>query len=216
MTGVRVGRAARVVAVVVGVALLVVFVVLAVWAAGGPVGPDRAWWRVVVGWRSPALTAVVGAVNVVLAPVLGWAAAVVVGVVAVVGWVRRGWRWGVAGLVWLVVFVVVWRAVVGLKPVVGRARPPVSSALVAESGWGFPSGHVAAVASVGVLASVAAVWFGWRPRLVAAVALAATVVCGFDRMYLGVHYFTDVLGSAVAVWGLGLVLVGVCGCRTRR
>lgn len=203
-----------VVAAVAGVVLLVVFVVLAVLATGGPVGPDRWWWRVVVGWRSPGLTAVVGAVDVVLAPVLGWVAAGVVVLVGVVC-VRRGARWWWA-VGWLVVFVGVWRGVVALKPVVARPRPPVGSAVVEVSGWGFPSGHVAAVAAVGVVATVAAVWFGWWPRVVAVAAVVATLLCGFDRMYLGVHYFSDVLGSAVAVWGVGLLLVGLCGCRTRR
>jgi len=42
--------------------------------------------------------------------------------------------------------------------------------------------------------------------IVAAIVLAAAI--GLSRVYLRVHYLSDVLGG----WGLGAALFSVCGC----
>lgn len=83
-----------------------------------------------------------------------------------------------------------------LKPLVARVRPfEVNTAvqlLVAKpQDFSFPSGHTAAS-----FASAAALYLAgekklWKPVLVLAVLIA------FSRLYLYVHYPTDVLGGAV-------------------
>ncbi|MEV8457241.1 phosphatase PAP2 family protein [Streptomyces sp. NPDC052095] len=96
----------------------------------------------------------------------------------------------------------------GLKSAVGRERPrwpdPVDSAHYAA----FPSGHaLTAVVGCGLL-----LWllrrYGAGPRLwrgALAVAGVSVVGVGVTRLYLGVHWLSDVLGG----WLLGAALVGL-------
>ena len=84
-----------------------------------------------------------------------------------------------------------------LKELVQRPRPE-GIGLVAETGFSFPSGHsMVAMAFFGLL-----VWLIWRyerdrtMRIVCCVALSAVIVAvGISRIYLGVHYASDVIGG---------------------
>jgi len=96
-----------------------------------------------------------------------------------------------------------------VKLLIERPRPAASLALIAlPASPSFPSGH--AMAGI-VLAGTLALMLGASraPRLVRAVGgvaiLAAGMVLGLSRVYLGVHYFSDVLAS----WCLGATLVGL-------
>ena len=84
-----------------------------------------------------------------------------------------------------------------LKELVGRARPDIDR-LVPGNGPSFPSGHVmAAIAIWGLLPPVVALVTGRRSAWWWSVAISATVITGvaFSRVYLGVHWLTDVLGA---------------------
>ncbi|MFI6643987.1 phosphatase PAP2 family protein [Streptomyces sp. NPDC050504] len=96
----------------------------------------------------------------------------------------------------------------GMKAAVGRERPewpdPVDSAHYAA----FPSGHAmtAAVTSgllLWLLARAAPSRTAWRCALAAAT--VSVVGVGLTRLYLGVHWFTDVLAG----WLLGAAAVGL-------
>jgi undecaprenyl-diphosphatase len=99
------------------------------------------------------------------------------------------------------------------KLAVDRGRPPPALWLTTASGPAFPSGHAAqSVALWGAL--VVVVWASVRSPAVrlAAAALAgmAFLGVGVSRVYLGVHWASDVLcGWAVAtMWVTVLVLLG--------
>ena len=82
-----------------------------------------------------------------------------------------------------------------LKPLIGRIRPfafrPDLALLVPPPGdASFPSGHTAAAFAVVFALKVAGSPL-WRP------ALALAVVTAFSRLYLYVHWPTDVLGGAL-------------------
>jgi undecaprenyl-diphosphatase len=94
-----------------------------------------------------------------------------------------------------------------IKPLVDRHRPPESmsqlEALVAlPSSPSFPSGH--AMSAFAVAAAIAVL----APRTRWAV-LGVAAVIGFSRVYLGVHFWIDVLvGAALGIAiGVGIAVV---------
>lgn len=97
-----------------------------------------------------------------------------------------------------------------LKNVVDRARPPATGALISLPGsYAFPSGHaLAAVLLYGVLGFLLVRELrSTRARIAAAIAVAALIVLvGVSRVYLGVHWPSDV----VAAWILGGAWLAIC------
>jgi undecaprenyl-diphosphatase len=93
----------------------------------------------------------------------------------------------------------------GLKAIFARVRPPAATAIAAAQGYSFPSGH--AMGSFIVLGSIGYVALRlplrWRAKSGVLAALAtAVVLVGLSRVYLGVHWISDIAGgwSAGAVW----------------
>jgi undecaprenyl-diphosphatase len=92
-----------------------------------------------------------------------------------------------------------------VKIAVGRPRPALWPSLVPVSGLSFPSGHAVAGASLYPL-------LGWTlvrawpavGRLAYALGLIPAAFIGVGRLYLGVHWPTDVLAG----WALGAALSG--------
>lgn len=99
-----------------------------------------------------------------------------------------------------------------LKLFFERPRPEIVPRLVHASGFSYPSGHSLASAAVyataGVLLAVRARSRGER-ALVAAASVLILLSVGTSRVYLGVHYPTDVLGgfSLGLAWTFALVAV---------
>ena len=88
-----------------------------------------------------------------------------------------------------------------LKPLFGRVRPcvvnPAVELLVScPTDASFPSGHTAAsFAAVGALrAAGSRLWL---------TSLVLAILIGFSRLYLYVHWPSDVLFGALLGWGLG-------------
>ena len=84
-----------------------------------------------------------------------------------------------------------------LKVIVQRPRP-AGFRLISESGYSFPSGHsMVAMAFFGLL-----IWMVWRyhrrdvMRVVWCVCFGLVIaMVGISRIYLGVHYASDVLAG---------------------
>ena len=79
-----------------------------------------------------------------------------------------------------------------------RKRPDEVLRLVAETGYSFPSGHAMfAVAFYGFL--IFMLWnLDWRKSLKVGLSIVGVVLVlliSFSRVYLGVHYATDVIGG---------------------
>jgi membrane protein DedA with SNARE-associated domain/membrane-associated phospholipid phosphatase len=94
-----------------------------------------------------------------------------------------------------------------LKVVIDRPRPP--GALVDAFGSSYPSGHAShSVLYPFIALVVVAVWrpsAKWATTLIGT-GLALALLVGLTRVYLHVHYLTDVLGG----WGLGAAAFAGC------
>ena len=122
------------------------------------------------------------------------------------------WRHGLAGALTILLASILNTA---LKITIARERPDLLEPIVVEHGFSFPSGHSAlGMVAYGVLAVL--VGRSRLPRRVRAgivFALGVLVgLIGISRIWLGVHYPTDVLAG----WIAGGVIVVVYAGFTRR
>ncbi len=153
--------------------------------------------------RSPGTVAVMQAVTL-LGTFRAFVALAVV-VVAAFLWVGKPRL----GLAWLVALIGGGLWVDGLKNTFDRQRPPYNTVFLTERSYSFPSGHAASSAvAYGTLAYCLALhWRTRRQRLALLLGFGSFVLLiGFTRLYLGVHYLSDVLGG----YALALAWVGLC------
>ena len=98
----------------------------------------------------------------------------------------------------------------GLKHLFGRARPVLEHPLVRLETLSFPSGHaIAGTLFYGALCLIVLAHVRQRPLRLAAVAFALAMIAlvAASRVYLGVHYLSDVLaGISFGVAWLALAL----------
>ncbi len=89
---------------------------------------------------------------------------------------------------------------VALKSIYARQRPDLTQALRSASGYSFPSGHAMGSAiCFGAFAYIGLRWFSKhtaRTAIVAA-ALTVTLTIALSRVYLGVHWISDI-GAGLA------------------
>ncbi|HEY4582558.1 MAG TPA: phosphatase PAP2 family protein [Lysobacter sp.] len=97
---------------------------------------------------------------------------------------------------------------VAAKHVMRRDRPALWESIAPETTYSFPSGHAMGSATLACVLACLAWNTRWRWPVIAAGALF-TLGVGMSRVYLGVHYPSDVLAgwSAAVAWTLGVRLI---------
>jgi membrane-associated phospholipid phosphatase len=162
--------------------------------------------RAVGQWSDPRMTAV----SISVFDLLTWFGSTVVVVgLGVLAAVYAYWRWRNPAIPVFLALVIGGQLLLSnlIKDIVQRARPDLHP-LAGFSGPSFPSGHTTAAAAT-FIAIALVVGRDWSPRgrrnlAGAAVALAVAVAC--SRVFLGVHWVSDVIGGLI----LGWTWVAVC------
>ena len=129
---------------------------------------------------------------------------------------RRRWIYASS---WLVAIVGVVALNLLLKQIFERPRPVFMEPIIVETSYSFPSGHAMdSLVMYGMLAYFALLLIKpWRTRMAILFGAALLVIMiGFSRLYLGVHYFSDVIAgfAAGAVW-LSACITGLETLRNR-
>ena len=129
---------------------------------------------------------------------------VVMGIAGIVGlflWYSKVYRAYVMGLV--VTLLSAATTGYAMKVLVGRARPSGLIPSLSETSFSFPSGHAtAAMALYGFLAYLLCRLFPTKKPTVITAATLLIGSIGFSRLYLGVHFPSDILA--------GYILGGIC------
>jgi len=140
--------------------------------------------------------------DVLTAPGLTWFRCLVYLPVLILLVRRRAW-WTVAWMLTAVLLVGPLNTL--LKHLFGRVRPDFAEGGARLTSLSYPSGHSSGIATLVTVALILA-WplLARRARhLALAAGVALAVVVGLTRLWLGVHFLSDVLGG----WALG---VGWC------
>jgi undecaprenyl-diphosphatase len=90
-----------------------------------------------------------------------------------------------------------------LKALFARPRPQLFVTIIDATNYSFPSGHT--MVSVGFFGFVAVLLWHSGKWALAMVSLLIPLLVALSRVYLGVHYPSDVLGALAVAW----VWVGV-------
>ncbi|WP_112248470.1 phosphatase PAP2 family protein [Kribbella monticola] len=138
-------------------------------------------------------------------------------IVYVVATVVVAWAWRSKDLraraLWAFVTMMIGWGLGGLaKPLAQRARPVVDDESFPHAhGYSFPSGHALNI----TLAAGVLVFLLWpvlsatQRRIAVALAIVVSVIVGLDRLFIGAHFPSDILGGHVL--GLGIMFASWIG-----
>jgi membrane-associated phospholipid phosphatase len=152
-------------------------------------------------WANPVLDQVMLGITRLADPEV-----VVVVVAITLGWLvqRRQWRSAVMLLFACLGTLIINQA---MKLTFARPRPLLWPRLIQETSYGFPSGHaLGSIVLYGFLAYLLVRRYPGQARSIYGIAAGLISAIGFSRLYLGVHYPTDVLAG----YAVGLLWLMIC------
>jgi membrane-associated phospholipid phosphatase len=189
-------------AVLFGVVAVALLVVMAVPALRGAVQPIDDWfWELAVNNEYPLLVAGAEA----LALIGGTIAMAILSVIGAIVLARQH-RWP-AFVMWVLVIMLTTGVNAAIKAIYDRPRPPMG--LDQHYTGSFTSGHVLTAAVMVLLVVLTWLPAGPRRRSLLVVGAVYVLIVAASRMYLRVHWFTDVTaGLAIgAATSLALLLL---------
>ena len=122
--------------------------------------------------------------------------------------IQRRWR---TALLLAATIVVERLSVDAMKLAIARPRPDLELLPFMPASYSFPSGHSANSMAAFTAIALIAVPPRWR-RLALSAAIGLGILIGLTRIFLGVHWPSDVLGG----WAWGLFVVGLALSLGRR
>jgi undecaprenyl-diphosphatase len=140
-----------------------------------------------------------------------WVYLVGTGVAAWIWWKHKLKSRAIWGFVTMMV---AWNIALDLKYVVQRARPIVTDPVSSAPGYSFPSGHAAnsAAAATVIVIMIWPLLRSTAAKVIAySVAAAVVLLTALDRVFLGVHFPSDVTAGVLV--GSGLALASYAGYR---
>ncbi|MGW7237856.1 phosphatase PAP2 family protein [Streptomyces sp. NPDC054804] len=172
---------------------------------GAPLAVDRALLAWSLAHRPEVAVAVARGLTATGTGVVPYALAVVAGLL-----VGRTPRQRIAAVLFCVTCLALGQAArYGVLELIARARPPQAYWRTHAYGWSFPSGHSTTSALAAGLVVLALGIRAPRGRTPWCVAVACWgLAVGTTRMFLGVHWCTDVIGG----WLFAVGWLGVCWC----
>ncbi len=95
----------------------------------------------------------------------------------------------------------------GLKLFFTKPRPHLFPSLIAETSFSFPSGHaLGSFVMYGFLSYLLSAHFPKFSKLIYTLAVLTIALIGLSRMYIGVHWPTDIIGG----YGIGYLWLMLC------
>ena len=185
-----------------------VVLTLVVAHADGPTALDESCYGWFVDHRTGWLTVVAIVVTYLFSPAAAWVVALAFGAIS--------W-WRTRSLAALAVATATLGAALTVstatKLLVRRIRPPPDLQLVHVNGFSYPSGHTTGTLALTGIVAVFLCRGRSRPvRMLAALLVAlATVAVALTRLYLGVHWLTDVVGGALLGGSVAVAAAWVTG-----
>ena len=174
---------------------------------------DTAVHDFALGQRSPWFSPPMRAVSAVFAPL---AASLLTAVIALCVAARtRRWRRPLLFAAGVLAAALAFRLV---KELLRHPRPDTQGWLEYAGGWSFPSGHttIATTVCLGIVAVFGTSWpKTWRRAAWVLAAVVAAAV-GISRIYLGVHWLSDVVGGVCLGVAASAVMGGLAAAAANR
>jgi membrane-associated phospholipid phosphatase len=178
-----------------GLIFSIAFIVMGVVDRSKPTSMDLTIAKFFTSHRTPSEIRIAGEVSTATAPII--IGLLAIGLLAI--WIYRKERRVIQDFTPAALIVTAGIASTLAKPIFHRVRPGMNFSTIYDAEPSFPSSHTVFIAVAG---SALLFVFAKRHLLIISIISVATLFIGLDRLVLGVHWFTDLIGSVFLSAGL--------------
>jgi len=181
-----------------GLVSFAVFITLGIVVQSKPTSIDLSIAKFFASHRTQSEISVAGTVSTATTPF--FVGLLAIGILAI--WIYRRHRWLAQDFIPVVLIVTAGIASTLAKSIFHRVRPGMNFSTIYDAEPSFPSSHTVFIAVAG--SSILFILIK-RRLLIISIIFAATLFIGLDRLVLGVHWFTDLVGSVLLSLALYLL-----------